>query len=538
MNFFFFFTFFSTFFSTMSETQKKGFKNTLINNFKKAKKLKEVINMVKKRKNKQNEDSQQHVNDEITEDAPQIQVETDTNSKSKPNQFTETKHENESIEQPERKKLKTTEEVEEVDDARYNKQHKDSGFGEIENKMDISKLQTIEENKEITQKDDSIKEIEQQKSSEDQERYKLEEEINSLHNKLSEEQERYNSLHNKLSEEQERYNSLHNKLSEEQKRYDELEKKLKEEEDKLKKKEDEFSELEEKNVELRKEASKYQSALGNATNIRLGDEDSVKFRQDILDLHKLLETYVTNLKPNMDIDYEKVQAIAQKYGCSTPIDIKHKPFIKALLQRKVLDDILELSKEPVNKGEDVKLEMGIETKTRELLDLIENFSANRSGTDEIAKVASIKVRQQVYGILGNRGFADVPDPNDPNGSRMHDFITYVSDYLNNTMNQCRIIKDSNKKREAESVAPKLIQDIYKLFFYLLNVQEPRIEYKFCDTGSKIDPNVMKGNWDDDDVPQLCVDICSFPMIGRNLDSSNWKIYTHAKVFPYNPSNPS
>src|SRR2546423_4594751 len=57
---------------------------------------------------------------------------------------------------------------------------------------------------------------------------------------------------------------------------------------KLNEKDGEFRELEEKNVELRKEASKYQSELGAATNIRLGDEDSVKFKQDIVDLQKTL----------------------------------------------------------------------------------------------------------------------------------------------------------------------------------------------------------------------------------------------------------
>lgn len=116
---------------------------------------------------------------------------------------------------------------------------------------------------------------------------------------------------------------------------------------------------------------------------------------------------------------------------------------------------------------------------------------------------------------------------------MHDFIIYVSDNLNSTMNQYRKINEANKKREVELMAPKLIQDIYKLFFFLLNVQEPKVQYKFCENGSKIDPNIMKGRWDDDDVPQLCVDICCFPIIGRDLDTPNWKIYTHAKVFSRN-----
>jgi hypothetical protein len=86
---------------------------------------------------------------------------------------------------------------------------------------------------------------------------------------------------------------------------------------------------------------------------------------------------------------------------------------------------------------------------------------------------------------------------------MHDFIIYISDNLNNMMNQYHIFKDSNKKRNTDSIVLKFIQNICKLFFYLLNVQKPRIKYKFCDTGAKINPNIMKGNWNDNNVPQLC-----------------------------------
>ncbi len=65
-------------------------------------------------------------------------------------------------------------------------------------------------------------------------------------------------------------------------------------------------ELEEQNAKLREEASKYQSALGVVTNTRLGYDDLVKLKEDILNLQKSLENYVTHLKPNIDIVIEKV----------------------------------------------------------------------------------------------------------------------------------------------------------------------------------------------------------------------------------------
>src|SRR3954454_22983351 len=243
-------------------------------------------------------------------------------------------------------------------------------------------------------------------------------------------------------------------------------------------------ELDEKNFELRKEASKYQSELGAATNLRLGDEDSVKFKQDILDLQKILEKYVTNLKPNMDIDIEKIQSLAQKYGCLNEVTTKNsdKPFIKALLQRKVLDDILDLFQGLSKYKDEVALEFDIELKTKELLSLIEKFSITRVGTDKVVNVAAIKVRQQVYGILGTRGFSDIIGSE---GNHVHDFITSVSNNLNDMINQYRRIKDLIKKEEVEALAPKLIQDTYKLFYFRFKVQEPKTQFIFCENGSKI-----------------------------------------------------
>lgn len=165
---------------------------------------------------------------------------------------------------------------------------------------------------------------------------------------------------------------------------------------------------------------------------------------------------------------------------------------------------------------------------KELLSLFEKFSTTRAGTDKVVNVAAIKVRQQVYRILGTRGFSDIISSE---GNHVHDFITNVSNYLNNLINQYRNIKDPIKKEEVEALAPKLIQDTYKLFYFRFNIQEPKIQFTFCEKDSDIDPDVMKGRWDDDEIDQLCVDICFFPLIGRDLASSGRKIYTPAKVFP-------
>ncbi|PKY52800.1 hypothetical protein RhiirA4_408595 [Rhizophagus irregularis] len=100
------------------------------------------------------------------------------------------------------------------------------------------------------------------------------------------------------------------------------------------------------------------------------------------------------------------------------------------------------------------------------------------------------------------------------------------------MNQYREINDINRKKQVDAMAPKLIQDIFKLFWFRTNVQEPEIKIEYFKSNCIIDPNMMKGTWnDDDEINKLRVDICYFPLVGRDFDSSDVRIYTPAKVFP-------
>ncbi|CAB4378095.1 unnamed protein product [Rhizophagus irregularis] len=296
--------------------------------------------------------------------------------------------------------------------------------------------------------------------------------------------------------------------------------------------------LEDENARLKDEASKYQSALGVATNTRLADGDqnhSVKLKNDILKLQNTLENYVTHLKPNMDLNINEIQKLAQEYGCLNEITTENpdKIFIKAILQRKVLDLVSNFIFELVKfQGDPVALESDIESKATELLRLIETFSTTRAGTDEVTDASRIKIRQEVYGILGNRGFNDMID--DSGKMRMHEFIAYVSNELNKMMNFYRKINDPNRKEQVDAMAPKLIQDIYKLFWFRVNVQEPKTECEYFEN-VMINPGTMKGTWNDDEIDKLYVDICYFPLVGRNLNSSDAKIFTLAKVFPRNVS---
>ncbi|RIA82057.1 hypothetical protein C1645_863597 [Glomus cerebriforme] len=298
-------------------------------------------------------------------------------------------------------------------------------------------------------------------------------------------------------------------------------------------KENDIRDLKQRNINLKDEASKYQSALGDATNVRLGNDDrnhSVQLKQDILELQRTLESYVTNLKPNIDINVKEVNIIIKQYGCQNEIKPSNlnKPFVKAILQRKVLQQIFDFSKnyrKYHRGGNNFTLESEIDLKALELSDIIKKFSETRVGTDEVSKVAAIKIRQQIYEILGNRGFSDIISCQD---TFTHNFISHYSKILNETTNQYRQINDVERKNEVEKLAPILIRDALRIFWFRLMVQEPIPEIKFFEHNDKINPDLMTGRWEDDELDESCVDLCYFPLIGRDLDS-DYKIITPAKI---------
>src|SRR5688500_6562773 len=84
--------------------------------------------------------------------------------------------------------------------------------------------------------------------------------------------------------------------------------------------------------------------------------------RNILKLQNTLENYVTHLKPNMDLNIERIQVLAEKYGCLNEITVENpnKSFIKAILQRKVLELVFNASHElSKHRGNNVALESDI-----------------------------------------------------------------------------------------------------------------------------------------------------------------------------------
>nr|CAG8546719.1 9486_t:CDS:2 [Entrophospora candida] len=283
-------------------------------------------------------------------------------------------------------------------------------------------------------------------------------------------------------------------------------------------------ELEATNEKLRKEASSYQSALGDALNFRLSDEDnnnSVQLSADINSLQDKLERYVTTLKGSIKIDNNKIQELYEKYNLNNQ-NINDKILMKSVLQRHVLEKILEYIDNYLKIKDDDEpsipnnQEKYIMDHTNELIFLLDKFYNNHFEQDNnVIKAIPTKIRQQVYGILGEFGFSETYE--NKIKQYTHPFISSTALELNQFMAGYRYIKDDAKRKNVENMAENLIKDIIQIFKFRLLVQEPKCETRWFEKGIKINPQFMKGQWDDDCLDDYVVDICYFPLIGMELD---------------------
>ncbi|CAJ0916524.1 20204_t:CDS:2 [Entrophospora sp. SA101] len=302
-------------------------------------------------------------------------------------------------------------------------------------------------------------------------------------------------------------------------------------------------ELRTTNDKLRKEASSYQSALGDALNVHLNN--SVQLSTDIASLQDRLEKYVTALKGSfIEIDNDKIQELYGKYNLDIHQHKNNKILMKSVLQRHILEKILEYIDNYLDITEDDDTnnpnnqEKYIMNHTNELIFLLDKFYNNHFEQDNnVIKAIPTKIRQQVYGILGEFGFSETCENNKK--QYMHPFISSTALELNQLMAGYRYIKNDTKRKNVENMAENLIKDVFRIFKFRLLVQEPKCETLWFEKDVKINPLFMKGQWDDDCLDDYVVDICYFPLIGTELnDSSKSKVCIHAKVFPRSIAPPS
>ncbi|RIB23315.1 hypothetical protein C2G38_2242794 [Gigaspora rosea] len=298
-----------------------------------------------------------------------------------------------------------------------------------------------------------------------------------------------------------------------------------------------FQELTKKNEELKIEAAHYQSKLGDAKNFKLGDNDpnnSTALTRDIVSLQDDINLYA-RVKKGVTLNLEVAKNALQYYGCSLENaaneDSEEKILIKGLLQRILIEKVIEmmdiyLKNSNSQLSPEGKRELDLIDTTSKMTRLLSEFEKHRDGVDEVTQVAPIKLRQQIYAVLGDRGFANIKGE-----QKEHPFIIQVSNYIDNTMSRFRTFKDEEKKQENDKLLPSIIREIVKIFFFRLRVQEPEASFKWFKRGEKVDPMQMVGTWDEN-IDQWFVDICYFPLIGIDLDKDNRKILFQARVSVY------
>ncbi|KAF0445958.1 hypothetical protein F8M41_003006 [Gigaspora margarita] len=275
---------------------------------------------------------------------------------------------------------------------------------------------------------------------------------------------------------------------------------------------------------LKKETKKYQSALGNATSFHLGNQDSDRAGQlsvDILNLHKMLENFC-GLKKVAKINEPEIDELLNKYGFQNySITKPKKILISGLLERYVIEAIIEKYNEYLKLQDHDRdtdqdgqnLEMKIINTTEQLLGLTKSFSEYRSGTDTVSKVISTKLRQQIYGVLGNRGFSEIRN-------KEHPLILKLRSEIIDLMNRFRTISDKKQLSDNEAMINPIIRQVINIFLFRLKVQEPVADWKFFDKNTSINTIMMSAPWNNDDLENTYVDVCAFPVIGSNLCEAN------------------
>ncbi|CAG8462068.1 8841_t:CDS:2 [Gigaspora margarita] len=276
-----------------------------------------------------------------------------------------------------------------------------------------------------------------------------------------------------------------------------------------------------------KQSTSHQAKLGNVVNFRWCDDDPNNSMQLIKDIEKLqsdLQSFTGVKGVNVQINQEAVSELFKRYNCSTKCDDKAmKVVLAAVLQRRIFDFIHEISENfkrriPTTDTnlEDDHLEAGIISRTGELIPLISRFSEFNTGNDEHTRVLPIKLRQQIYAALSNRGF----------NNQNHQLVQQTLEGLIKEMEKYRKIESQEKNKQNITKATLIIQQVLNIFCFRLNTQEPIPSILYYENGDPIDIELMDCTCQGD-VKDFVVEICSFPAIVVNEYEK--RVFTKAKV---------
>ncbi|CAG8687524.1 17472_t:CDS:1 [Acaulospora morrowiae] len=287
---------------------------------------------------------------------------------------------------------------------------------------------------------------------------------------------------------------------------------------------------------LKLEAAKCQMAFGGVANFGWCDEEPNNLGQLIKDIEKLqrdLSSFTVIKGNDVKIHQDAVSELFERYKCKTSINDKTmKHVLSATLQRHILEIIAQRSEKylhysNVSKNKldtltdipDERLEVGIKLRANDLCNLLERFcESTSSGDEDHLRVSPVKLRQQIYAILCDRGFT----------SQNHPFIQEVVRDLLTSMDKYRTIESKERNEKLASKAASLVQQVLNVFYFKLNTQDPVPLFKFYESGRKVDTKAMEGIWNGD-PGNFEVEICAFPVVAVIKDDEEKNVLTKARV---------
>ncbi|KAF0430300.1 microtubule-associated protein 1a [Gigaspora margarita] len=289
-------------------------------------------------------------------------------------------------------------------------------------------------------------------------------------------------------------------------------------------------ELIELNSSLKTEAAIYSSELGKATNFEFGDHDSNNIGQLSSGIKKLkhdLEFFCTLRKSTASLNEPNMKKLLKKYSCSTEVLGKNynRSFLEGILQRNIIEVTISDAQNYLDtdgRSKEPCLEAKINSATNRLQEYTTSLSTQRFGTDKVSPAIPTKLRQMVYTLLSNRGFSKNKDESE------HPVIERLTKNILQIMNSCRVIKDSVKNREIESMATEIVRQIIVIFLFRFKVQEPIIEFLWFESRDKLELEFMEFSVDED-FKNAEVGICSFPLIVTNFKKPNHKVISKASI---------
>ncbi|RHZ68999.1 hypothetical protein Glove_291g51 [Diversispora epigaea] len=273
---------------------------------------------------------------------------------------------------------------------------------------------------------------------------------------------------------------------------------------------DEKEDIRKEAESAKNEATKYQAALGKATNVHWGDDtnnNSIQLTKDIQKLEKNVDDLAKVKGKKYKINEDGALKLLQKYNIQISTeDRKFKLTLSYALQRLVVEFIFDVAKnfcKNLDKNDDNHLESNIIYHTEELVKYSSKLVNKRKGDDKISNANPIKMQ---------------------------------ADELIKKMEQCRDIVDIERQKEFRVETENLIRSGIQLYF-ILKTQEPVPKIKWYEFGNPIEEHVMKGYWERGEEKSLEVSLCYFPAIIAH-DTQDHVYHPATVIVQSKPSKPN